>query len=734
MITTSHVLKPKIMKKFLIISFLFSLFTSLTSNACGPMAPIHNYYMFNVYPHIGNDLYGDQLSDFWKSYTGENRTNEQIRKEFYQTPSEYYFSDNCGRIFATAKRKQDHEMMAYIRHLINYNKICDQLKETWDYPTKQQLAARRTTLLNMQRATKAYRGKRLSQQYALLYMRANMLLGAYNINTSYWTGVASKFSKSVYRDMMQGIYANALLHKGMWRQACDIYASQGDWNSIGWAMRKYRNQAGISNIYAVDPNSPTLNYLVQDFVNSAQETIDDTDNKEWITEVGMTPVYKKDIMAFTAFANKVAVSGKVNNPCLWKSATAMLNYLIGNKQEASADIDKAMTMAGDEKTKDNARCIRLLISTDENQLDSKYTSYLATEFKWLFSKRTDGQDYYSNVMNRVVYQKLAPKYLAAGRPEVSTALLCMMNEIDGIYSEENENQHSPSFNWNKKEDYQMNGDYFQTEYFNRLDSMKADDMVKYFHYLQSSPDDGMERLILSKAYKNADFYNDFIGTKYIAEGRFGDAIPYLKQVPLSYLSHQNICYYMAHRDFTKDRWFTHQKFGEDVQTDGYNLAVLKENPKVKFCEEMLRLQSQYTLAGDDNSRRQAAYTLASRYYQASCYGDCWYLSHYAQSCMDTARTMELDFAQKALEYLKDSKMSTDLQMMQKSLYANAYVSNRLLPWNSIFDDRPVSALIKSRPETYLAYNELSDFIRQNQPQDRYITKCDVLKKFMSSAY
>jgi hypothetical protein len=242
MITTSHVLKPKIMKKFLIISFLFSLFTSLTSNACGPMAPIHNYYMFNVYPHIGNDLYGDQLSDFWKSYTGENRTNEQIRKEFYQTPSEYYFSDNCGRIFATAKRKQDHEMMAYIRHLINYNKICDQLKETWDYPTKQQLAARRTTLLNMQRATKAYRGKRLSQQYALLYMRANMLLGAYNINTSYWTGVASKFSKSVYRDMMQGIYANALLHKGMWRQACDIYASQGDWNSIGWAMRKYRKR------------------------------------------------------------------------------------------------------------------------------------------------------------------------------------------------------------------------------------------------------------------------------------------------------------------------------------------------------------------------------------------------------------------------------------------------------------------------------------------------------------
>ena len=33
--------------------------------------------------------------------------------------------------------------------------------------------------------------------------------------------------------------------------------------------------------------------------------------------------------------------------------------------------------------------------------------------------------------------------------------------------------------------------------------------------------------------------------------------------------------------------------------------------------------------GDD--KQGLAYQLAVRYYQASCYGDCWFLTHYAKS-------------------------------------------------------------------------------------------------------
>ena len=716
------------MKKFIITS-LISLLSGVAGLACGPMEPVHNFYMFNVYSHGNNNPFSSRVADYWKVYTGEKRTNEQIRSTYYQTPSEYYFSDNCKRIFAVAKRKKDTEMTVYIHHLINYSKICDQLKETWDYPTKKQLAARMLTLQNMKNAAKTYRGKRLKQQYALLYMRANMLTGNYNANSLYWNNTASKYNAGIYRDIMQNIYANALLHKGLWRQACDIYSSQYDWESIEWAMRKYRNMAGIRNIYATDPNSPTLNYLVQNFVNSAQETIDTDGNQDYINVLGKTPVFEKDIKDFIAFANNAASTDKINNKCLWKSASAMLNYLIGNNKEAMDEINKAMNLNGDERTKDNARCIRLLVSTVNNDLNSSYTTYLAKEFGWLQKKRNSDDKFYSNVMNRVVFRNLAPKYSASGHPEVSTALIGMMNEIENHSDAYNSDQHSTTFDWNKKENYNYNNDYYG-EYFDQLDSMSADAMAKYFTYIESTPKDAFESFVLKNVYKNEDFFHDLIGTKYLAEGKFADAIPYLKKVHLSFLSHQNICYYMAHRDFTQARWFKHQLFNENAQTDGYGLATLKENPKLKFCEQMLQMQSRYTLAREDNARRQAAYDLASRYYQASCYGDCWFLSRYAHSCMDSARTFQMDFAQKAMEYLKDSRQSTDMKLQQQSLYARAYIQFHFNSFYCVFDYPTTYPYIKARPEVYAAYTELSDFVRHNQSTDTYITKCDVLKKFM----
>ena len=67
--------------------------------------------------------------------------------------------------------------------------------------------------------------------------------------------------------MMRSLYANAILHVGQWRKACDIYVEQGDWVSVEWAMRNYRNPAGIQRIYKEAPNSPALAYLLQYYIN-----------------------------------------------------------------------------------------------------------------------------------------------------------------------------------------------------------------------------------------------------------------------------------------------------------------------------------------------------------------------------------------------------------------------------------------------------------------------------------
>lgn len=61
----------------------------------------------------------------------------------------------------------------------------------------------------------------------------------------------------------------------------------------------------------------------------------------------------------------------------------MLHYLYGYQQEAWKEISEAVALDGTQRMKDNARAIRLLVSTRNAQVDSDYPQYLVGEFKWL---------------------------------------------------------------------------------------------------------------------------------------------------------------------------------------------------------------------------------------------------------------------------------------------------------------------------------------------------------------
>lgn len=152
-------------------------------------------------------MFYERTGKFWKEYSNGKCDS---------------YNNYSPTVREVATEKRDHEMLAYMDELDKYLRICDQLKETWSYPTAQELAGRRTTLQQMTAKCKAYKGTRLKPQYALLLMRAQMLLGQYNANILYWTNTATKMRPSVYRDMMENIYANALLNTGKRQEACDI--------------------------------------------------------------------------------------------------------------------------------------------------------------------------------------------------------------------------------------------------------------------------------------------------------------------------------------------------------------------------------------------------------------------------------------------------------------------------------------------------------------------------------
>ena len=716
------------MKKF-IIATIISLVPLADAVACAPERPTHNAYMFSVFRRERmQSPFAEDMNNWWKAYADDLTSRE----------TEYY-RWNADTLRAIATRKGDKEMLEYMRWLDAYLKVSDGVSMgSWDYPTKEELAARDSTLHAMLAAAQAYKGRRMREQFALLTMRANMLLGRDKANMLYWTATASKLPRGVWRDVCRNIYARAMLNSGLRRAACEIYAEQGDMRSISWCMRGYRNLSGIKKVYADDPDAYTLLYLVQDFVNGLQETFDSyiqgRPDLDWVKDKGAQPVLTADAEAFVSFADDVLKEKKTSSPCLWQSAAAMVEYLLGDYEEALRRANAAVGMKGSRRMKDNARCIRLLAQATVAPLGGETSEWMTGEFRWLDGKiedeRGNSQDYdnhYTDVKERIAYRVLAQRYHAAGLHNVENALYGMMEENKFEYLSQ---LYDKDMHMSWPDGYVSNLNYSAwNEYFEMLFQTPADSLASYYTYLTSAKTDVFEHYVAQQVYSNKDYYNDLIGTRYIAEGRFADALTWLERVPLEYLEKQNISWYMANRAYTVPRWFVRQ-LPNDPETDGPHKASPKENLKVRYCKDMLQLQSEYNLAPVGEQRDIRAYELAVRYYQASYYGDCWFLTHYGKSVLDSTHDGELDFARKARELLAECKASSNLKIQYEALYALAYTDTDLWCTTEFDDDyNPVTVPLPVSSQ-YKTLEALSKFIKEHPEEaDEHATKCDVLKEF-----
>lgn len=674
------------MKRFIIISLLAAM--TLPGMACG-WVESHNKYLFSAYNHREFSERIETICDNnWKAYLGSDSQ---------------YFWFNADEVIKAAREKGDALMVSYVQNLQKYLdcvSIERQKQFEWNYPSKEEMVQQQKDL----QAVRAYAlGKtktKLRSQHALLYMRCNMMLGRHQENITYWEQTAKDFIDTVYKEMMENIYAGALYKTGREAEAAELFAEMGDCNSLMTQFYKKRSYQAIRQHYQQNPTSKVLPFLVQDFVNNAQEAAD----SDGFGKLFVRDLNKQEIWQMRNFCEEVLREGKTDTPILWKSAKAWLEYMFGDKKQATKDILAATKLDGTVRMKECARVLMLYITAMQAKESEAFDDYLADELTWLDEKIKEPEDindgYFYRAKDRLVHQALASHY--SNRPVMAVGLL------------------------NTAKTYL---------YETYIDTMQVEQLEKYLFFTNTPAKTSLEKYLKSHIEKNDTILEDLIGTKYMRLCQWDKAIKWLEHVPAKFYDGQGYRLYALLRKTEVEPWITRQWLkDEDLEKAERYHWTIRENPKLLFAKDMQMKEATLNLLSG-KALQQRSYDLAVRYAQASYAGDCWYLMRDGKSCMDTLRINEVDLIAKAHRYLQEAALTSDFRLKERALYAMAWreLYREGSFWREeIWDDNLSENVWKVNRQSpqYRAFTGLADLEKQNAQQtSQYVSRCDEFIQF-----
>ena len=664
------------MKRFILISALAVM--ALPMFCCGWYGS-DNIYLYRVYD---SKEFSERVNEItlnnWKAYLGNN--------------DEYYYF-NADEVIKAARAKNDALMVSYVQNLQKYLNICNEVRyDLWDYPTKEKLAQRNQALRAIQTYALSKVKTKLRSQHALLYMRCNMVLGLNKDNVAFWESTASQFIETVYKDMMKNIYAGALYKTGRDAEAAEIFAEQGDYNSLMTQFYKRRSFDAIRQEYLRNPNAGALPFLLQDFVNNSQEAVDGAEGgKLFIRDIKQT-----EAMQMIQFAGQVVKEGKTNNPAMWKAAQGWLEYLFSKKQQGYQDIQQAMHMVGSEHALLTASIIHFYIKSDIEPVNNQFDAWLVEEMKWF--KEPDNKHHWFKdaAMTRTVNQIFAKKYEGRG------------NTLLGLYN------------------VTGNGNFStQTE------TMKVEDLEKFLQYAKGASDNPLDAYLIANIYYDPTDMDDLVGTKHLRVCQWEQATPWLERVPVSFYNKQHFSIYAINRSVDVAPWITRQWLSD---ADYQKTVNLKSNYKLDFARKMLAMEKEASIMKGD-AQCQRYYDLAVRYAQACNAGDCWFLTQYGKSTDENVvGENEKDFNAIARQLLQKATQAKNLQLKEKALFGLCYWYLNPEKWltnewnNTTYQMDTVEHPESSQFQALLALEKFEQ--STTMPTADFISNCDVYKTFL----
>lgn len=467
----------------------------------------------------------------------------------------------------------------------------------------------------------------LSDRYALQYVRSLIALGKYDECIDFYDKEMSKYADSnLFKRMAKGYVAGCLRHKGDIDGSNRMFAEVGDFNSIVDNKKSY-----FATLVKSNPESDVVKSRLNQWIGYGD---------------------RDDNLPYLSIADAALNSSKVVNRGDWLYLKAYIEEIYnGDHRKAASYLSRALNerFSRDEMRED-AKLMKLCIQAQQGNLSKDLRAYVET-----FKRESDPFYFY-----------IVPELLRQGR--VSEAIL-----LANYASYREASQEYYHLGYTLYNDTYIRLDVPDNTYantgFQLMLSRSAQEIVNYKRFLSNNSK--LVKECIDKVRHDDDYLNEIIGTLYLREGNYDEAVNYLSQVSEAYQDNLNVkkdgylfdnpwvnCY------MPQDKWeypavkedeiAEHQPI--ESTFDPSNSALLKSdyNAKLNFAREMARL-AKVIKSGtlDEKGLARIRYALA-RY---NSFDNCWALTQYwsgnANQCNYRPFFWTWDGGLRELEYLHD---------------------------------------------------------------------------------
>lgn len=516
-----------------------------------------------------------------------------------------------------------------VRRYLLVARSCEKLRKMrdskWYYPTKKEDAVL-SSLEDVLEEALAYKGTKLKDRYALQAARAMFSLQRYREMTEWWSRIQKDIKDESIRRSIQGYVAGAMFRTGNEDKALEYYTAIGDLSSIIFCLKQQEGYAGDRTLLEYFtlhcPDDPYVLSILQDYVTRL-EAYGDFHEKKGTTAA--------------CYQMCISASQHSSNPAPWLYTAAFLKNQMGQPYVASNILTRAEQYTASTFLKESMRVLRILIDAQISTYNHAYERQLLSDLAWLDEKIcsniTDevikttadmtelkfGYSYYywNDMMRKIVLGTVVPRMSEASKTALGLLLanyadnrLIMLVDKVAIQPRWDEPVKYIALKEYRKSKYANYYD-FSNHYFRILDNAPISSLTAYESLLKNGSDP-LEKFLCQRAYRNDDYLNDLIGTRYLREMKYDEALTYLERISSQYQACLNTSSYMDLDPFSCT--------AANYSSTSY---------KLDFARKMVDYQTLIKICRDPDIVGEALIMkgLGIR----SSFTTCWALTHYSKS-------------------------------------------------------------------------------------------------------